>query len=37
MFKDLKGEADMSPMVGIFYSAVIENSQRLRFITAGMS
>ncbi|MBW5447153.1 DUF664 domain-containing protein [Cohnella sp. CFH 77786] len=37
MFYDLKGEANMSPMVGILYSAVKENSERLRFITDGMS
>jgi uncharacterized damage-inducible protein DinB len=37
MFYDLKGEANMSPIVGILYSAVKENSQRLQFITDGMS
>jgi uncharacterized damage-inducible protein DinB len=34
---DLKGGADMSPMVGILFSAVSENSQRLVSITEGMS
>lgn len=37
MFYDLQGEANMSPIVGILYSAVKENSQRLQFITDGMS
>lgn len=37
MFYDLKGEANMSPIVGILYSAVEENSQRLQLITDGMS
>ncbi|RKN60849.1 DinB family protein [Paenibacillus ginsengarvi] len=37
MFYDLEGEANMSPVVGMLYSAVKENSQRLRFITEGMS
>lgn len=37
MLFDLKGEANMSPIVGILYSAVSENSQRLRLITEGMS
>ncbi|OZB96187.1 DinB family protein [Paenibacillus sp. XY044] len=37
MLYDLKGEANMAPMVGILYSAVKENSQRLQSITAGMS
>ncbi|TXK77677.1 DinB family protein [Paenibacillus sp. N3.4] len=37
MFYDLHGEANMSPIVGILYSAVKENSQRLQLITDGMS
>ncbi|GAA3402263.1 DinB family protein [Paenibacillus hodogayensis] len=37
MLYDLQGEADMSPIVGILYSAVKENSQRLQSITYGMS
>lgn len=37
MFYDLKGEANMSPIVGILYSAVKENNERLQFITNGMS
>jgi uncharacterized damage-inducible protein DinB len=37
MLNDLQGEANMSPIVGILYSAVKENSQRLQFITDGMS
>lgn len=36
MFYDLQGEASMSHIVGILYSAVKENSQRLQLITAGM-
>ncbi|MDQ6420786.1 DinB family protein [Paenibacillus sp. LHD-117] len=37
MLYDLQGEANMSPIVGILYSAVVENSQRLKLITEGMS
>jgi uncharacterized damage-inducible protein DinB len=37
MLYDLQGEANMSPIVGILYSAVKENSQRLQLITGGMS
>ncbi|KQO13786.1 DinB family protein [Paenibacillus sp. Leaf72] len=37
MLHDLKGEANMSPIVGMLYSAVKENSERLKFITSGMS
>jgi uncharacterized damage-inducible protein DinB len=37
MFYDLRGETSMTPIVGILYSAVKENSQRLQFITDGMS
>lgn len=37
MLYDLQGAANMSPIVGILYSAVIENSQRLQLITEGMS
>ncbi len=37
MFYDLQGEANMTPIVGILYSAVKENSQRLQIITDGMT
>lgn len=37
MLYDLQGEANMTPIVGMLYSAVKENSDRLRFITVGMS
>ncbi|WP_078435465.1 DinB family protein [Metabacillus halosaccharovorans] len=37
MLYDLPGEANMSQIVGILYSTVKENSQRLQSITAGMS
>ena len=37
MMYDLQGEANMSPIVGILYAAVKENSQRLRLITEGMT
>ncbi|WP_240417286.1 DinB family protein [Paenibacillus periandrae] len=37
MLYDLQGEANMSPIVGILYSTVKENSQRLQLITDGMS
>ncbi|MCU6792330.1 DinB family protein [Paenibacillus sp. WQ 127069] len=37
MLYDLQGETNMSPIVGILYSAVVENSQRLQLITEGMS
>jgi uncharacterized damage-inducible protein DinB len=33
---DLKGEANMSPVVGLLFAAVIENSQRFQRITDGM-
>lgn len=33
---DLKGDINMTPMVGMLYSAVKENSERLQLITAGM-
>lgn len=36
MLYDLKGGANMAPMVGILYSAVKENFQRLQSITNGM-
>lgn len=36
MLYDLQGEANMSPIVRILYSAVKENSQRLQSITYGM-
>lgn len=37
MIYDLQGQANMSPIVGMLYSIVKENSQRLRSITDGMS
>jgi len=37
MIYDLQGEANMSPVVGMLFSAVTENSQRLKSITEGMS
>lgn len=37
MVHDLQGEANMSPIVGMLFSAVRENSERLRAITASMS
>ncbi|WP_307067869.1 DinB family protein [Alkalibacillus filiformis] len=37
MLYDLKGDASMSSTVGILYSAVRENHQRLQLITDGMS
>ncbi|WP_141499637.1 DinB family protein [Paenibacillus luteus] len=37
MLYDLQGEENMEPIVGILYSTVKENSQRLQFITEGMS
>ncbi|SES18771.1 hypothetical protein SAMN04487944_12278 [Gracilibacillus ureilyticus] len=37
MLYDLKGEAGMAPIVGMLYSAVKENSQRLQSITTGMT
>ncbi|MFS0636957.1 DinB family protein [Mesobacillus foraminis] len=37
MVFDLHGEKNMSPIVGILYSAVKENSNRLKLITDGMS
>ncbi|MDQ0159606.1 DinB family protein [Alkalibacillus salilacus] len=37
MLYDLKGDANMSPTVGMLYSAVKENHQRLQLITDGMS
>ena len=36
MIYDLQGEESMSPIVGILYSAVKENSHRLLLITDGM-
>lgn len=37
MVYDLKGEATMSPIVGMLYSAVKGNYERLQFITREMS
>ncbi|MCR2802796.1 DinB family protein [Paenibacillus soyae] len=37
MLFDLRGGAEMSPIVGMLYSAVRENSMRLQTITSGMS
>jgi Protein of unknown function (DUF664). len=37
MLYDLPSEADMSPITGMLYSAVQQNSQRLQSITKGMS
>jgi len=37
MLYDLHGEANMSPVVGMLFSAVKENNQRLTFITEGMT
>ncbi len=37
MLYDLKGEDKMSPIVGMLFSAVKENYQRLKSITEGMS
>lgn len=37
MLYDLQGEANMSPTVGMLYSAVKQNNERLRFITEGMT
>ncbi|WP_068775010.1 DinB family protein [Paenibacillus sp. FJAT-26967] len=37
MLYDLQGESNMSTIVGILYSAVKENSQRLQLITDGMT
>ncbi|WP_219834086.1 DinB family protein [Paenibacillus sp. R14(2021)] len=37
MLYDLQGEAAMSPLVGILYSAVKTNNKRLQLITDGMS
>ncbi|WP_211748647.1 DinB family protein [Paenibacillus sp. Marseille-Q4541] len=37
MLYDLQGEIDMSPIVGMLYAAVKENSQRLQAIIEGMS
>lgn len=37
MLYDLQGEEHMSPIVGILYAAVRENSQRLKSISEGMS
>ncbi|GAA0133933.1 DinB family protein [Paenibacillus sp. YSY-4.3] len=36
MLYDLQGETTMSPIVGMLYSAVKENNQRLQLITDGM-
>lgn len=37
MLYDLKGESKMTTIVGMLYSAVKENHQRLKCITEGMS
>jgi len=37
MLHDLKGEANMTTVVGMLYSAVRENNRRLQSITNGMS
>ncbi|URN96877.1 MAG: DinB family protein [Candidatus Pristimantibacillus lignocellulolyticus] len=37
MIHDLRGEDNMSPIVGMLYSAVKENSDRLSLITKGMT
>ncbi|GGD62031.1 DinB family protein [Paenibacillus nasutitermitis] len=37
MFFDLHGEASMTPIVGMLYSAVKQNGARLKSITIGMS
>jgi len=37
MLHDLQGDPSMSPIVGMLYSAVKENNQRLQLITKGMS
>jgi len=37
MVHDLQGEANMPPIVGMLFSTVKENSERLKAITAGMS
>ncbi|MVO98283.1 DinB family protein [Paenibacillus lutrae] len=37
MLHDLQGESNMSTIVGILYSAVKENSQRMQLITVEMS
>lgn len=37
MIHDLQGEANMSPVVGMLFSTVTENGQRLKSITEGMS
>ncbi len=37
MIYDLQGEANMEPIVGMLFSAVKENGQRLKSITEGMS
>lgn len=37
MLYDLKGESKMTTIVGMLYSAVKENYQRLKCITEGMS
>lgn len=37
MLYDLQGEVNMSPAVGMLYSAVKQNSERLQLITDGMS
>lgn len=37
MFYDLQGEANMAPIVGMLWSAVRENNQRLKLITEGMT
>ncbi|REK77660.1 DinB family protein [Paenibacillus paeoniae] len=37
MIRDLQGNANMSPIVGMLYAAVTENNERLKAITDGMS
>jgi uncharacterized damage-inducible protein DinB len=37
MFYDLHGEAGMTPIVGMLYSAVKQNADRLKSITVGMT
>lgn len=37
MIYDLQCEANMEPIVGMLFSAVRENSERLKSITEGMS
>lgn len=37
MFYDLQGQPNMSPVVGMLFSAVKENNQRLKLITEGIT